>query len=69
MSLLFEITSAIGTVGLSTGITPGLSSIGKTVIILSMLIGRIGPLGIGVSLLKTEMEPNYRYSTTDIFIG
>ncbi len=69
MCVLFEITSAIGTVGLSTGITPGLSSTGKTLIILSMLIGRIGPLGIGVSLLKTEMEPNYRYSTTDIFIG
>ncbi|MBN2080411.1 MAG: Trk family potassium uptake protein [Spirochaetes bacterium] len=69
VSLLFETGSALGTVGLSTGITADLSSIGKVLIILSMFIGRIGPLGIGISLLKGGEEPGYKYSTTDIFIG
>lgn len=69
ISLLFETGSALGTVGLSTGITADLSSIGKVLITISMFIGRIGPLGIGISLLKSAEEPGYKYSTTDIFIG
>lgn len=69
VSLLFEAGSALGTVGLSTGITADLSSIGKVLITISMFIGRIGPLGIGISLLKNAEEPGYKYSTTDIFIG
>ncbi len=69
IALLFEVTSALGTVGLSTGITPGLSGPGKIVVILSMFIGRIGPLGIGISLFKRVNGPHYRYATTDIFIG
>ncbi|MBN2041084.1 MAG: Trk family potassium uptake protein [Spirochaetes bacterium] len=69
LNLLFEVTSALGTVGLSTGITAGLSSMGKIIIILSMFIGRIGPLGIGISLLNIRKEPDYKYSTTDVFIG
>lgn len=41
--ILFEELSAMGTVGLSLGLTPHLSSAGKCIIILSMLVGRIGP--------------------------
>lgn len=67
--LLFEVTSAIGTVGLSTGITTDLSITGKIIIIISMFIGRIGPLSIGISLFKNGDEVSYKYSTTDIFIG
>ncbi|HPB83145.1 MAG TPA: potassium transporter TrkG, partial [Spirochaetota bacterium] len=67
--LLFEVTSAIGTVGLSTGITADLSITGKIIIIVSMFIGRIGPLSIGISLFKNGDEASYKYSTTDIFIG
>ena len=43
---LFEIISAFGTVGLSTGITPGLSLGSKVLSILIMYIGRLGPLTI-----------------------
>lgn len=49
-SLLFEAASALGTVGLSTGITSQLSHIGKAVIITLMFIGRVGPLVFGLSL-------------------
>lgn len=50
MKLLFEEVSAFGTVGLSTGITPHLSPVGKSVIMVSMFIGRIGPLALAYSL-------------------
>jgi trk system potassium uptake protein TrkH len=51
LNLLFEITSAFGTVGLSTGITPSLSPLGKIVIILDMYLGRVGLVVFGLSLL------------------
>lgn len=46
MDVLFEITSAFGTVGLSTGITPGLCAGSKLLLIVIMYIGRLGPLTI-----------------------
>lgn len=48
--LLFEAASALGTVGLSTGITAQLTPIGKLILILLMFIGRVGPLTFGVAL-------------------
>jgi len=48
--LLFETASALGTVGLSTGITSLLSPIGKLVLIWLMFIGRIGPMAFGIAL-------------------
>lgn len=53
VDLLFEEISAFGTVGLSTGITSQLSNIGKSVIMASMFIGRIGPLALAYALIKT----------------
>jgi len=46
IQILFEVGSAFGTVGLSTGITPFLSNFGKVIIIMLMFIGKIGPLTI-----------------------
>ncbi len=48
--LLFEAASALGTVGLSTGITSQCTPIGKLILILLMFIGRLGPLTFGVAL-------------------
>lgn len=50
MDFLYEITSAIGTVGLSLGITPHLSSLGKFVVIICMFIGRLGPVTVAVAI-------------------
>jgi trk system potassium uptake protein TrkH len=50
---LFEAASALGTVGLSTGITASLSVIGKVVIIFLMFCGRLGPLTFGIALFFT----------------
>ncbi len=69
IQVLFEIISALGTVGLSLGITPYLSSVGKIVIISLMLIGRIGPLAIGFSLLGKQKEISFKYPKADIFVG
>jgi len=54
--ILFEQVSAFGTVGLSTGITPHLSRLGKLWIILSMFVGRLGPLTIAMSVLERKPD-------------
>lgn len=46
---LFEVISAIGTVGLSRGVTSSLSVVGKLIIILTMYIGRIGPITMALA--------------------
>ncbi|HBG76716.1 MAG TPA: H(+)-transporting ATPase, partial [Clostridiales bacterium] len=48
IQLLFEVVSAFGTVGLSTGITPDLGVLSKAIIILTMYIGRLGPLTVAM---------------------
>jgi trk system potassium uptake protein TrkH len=60
IQLLFETVSAFGTVGLSTGITAGLSDVGKVVIILLMFVGRIGPLTL---VLAVGTRPRTRLVT------
>jgi len=65
--ILFEATSAIGTVGLSTGITSELSTIGKFVIIALMYIGRVGVLTFGTALLAhTKKLHEQSVSETDL---
>jgi len=54
--LLFEVTSAIGTVGLSTGITSSLSDFGKAVLVLNMFLGRLGLLTFGLAILARRKE-------------
>ncbi len=50
--VLFEVASALGTVGLSTGVTGALSPVGKVLLILLMFIGRVGVLTFGFALLE-----------------
>ncbi|MBN2533037.1 MAG: potassium transporter [Spirochaetales bacterium] len=54
--LFFESTSAFGTVGLSLGITAGLSVIGKIIIIVTMLLGRVGLLIIMMNIFTSKDE-------------
>ena len=65
---LFEITSAFGTVGLSTGITPDLCDGSKLLSILIMYIGRLGPLTIA-SLWYFNKGERARYPDGNIAIG
>jgi len=68
-SILFEITSAFAGVGLSTGITSSLSVIGKIVITLTMLLGRVGPIAVGYSLVGRPQPINITYPKAEILIG
>jgi len=69
VNLLFETFSALGTVGLSTGITPGLSVAGRLIIPATMFGGRLGPLTF-VSVLTERQQPvEYRYPKGIIRIG
>lgn len=52
--IIFEATSALGTVGLSTGITSSLSALGKLIIIMLMFAGRVGPLSVGTALFSSK---------------
>ena len=66
---LFEIVSAFGTVGLSTGITSHLNTFGKVILISIMFIGRVGPLTL-VHLVKIrETTTDYQYAEENVMIG
>ena len=70
IELGFELVSAFGTVGLSRDLTPRLSDISKLLIMITMFVGRVGPLTITLALSK-EKNPKgrYIYPKEDILIG
>ncbi len=67
--ILFEVTSAFATTGLSMGLTPELSSVGKFLIALTMFAGRVGPLTIAFALAQRKQKEYYRYPKGKITIG
>ncbi len=67
--ILFEVVSAFGTVGLSLGITPKLSSLGKLIIISLMYMGRIGPLTVALLMAKQRPGKGYDLPTGKIVVG
>ncbi|MEF3312132.1 TrkH family potassium uptake protein [Paenibacillus sp. GYB004] len=69
MEVLFEVTSAFGTVGLSMGLTPELSALGKLIIILTMFIGRLGPLTLAFALSQKQSREKFRYLEEKVLIG
>ncbi len=69
VSVTFEAVSAFSTTGLSTGITNELSVQGKSIIILSMFIGRIGTLTLALALSSRVVSTNYKYPSAHLMIG
>lgn len=67
--LLFEVVSAVGTVGLSTGITPRLGGFAQVVLCVAMLLGRLGPLSMMVLLTRRHSRLTYRYPDEDVAVG
>jgi len=61
--------SAYGTVGLSAGVTPGLSVAGKLMIIACMFVGRLGPLAVALAVFKPLRRPAYEYAQEPLAIG
>ena len=69
MDILFEVCSAFGSVGLSMGLTPHLTDIGKVVIMILMFIGRVGITSFLLILGRKEKTDNYHYPKEKIIIG
>ncbi len=71
IKLLFEVVSAFGTVGLTTGITPSLCDTSKVLITITMFIGRLGPLTIMVALANARQanQATTKYIEDRVIIG
>lgn len=67
--VLFEVISAFGTVGLSTGITADLVPGAQAIIIALMFIGRVGVVTLAVALATNQMRRNYRYPEEKPIVG
>jgi trk system potassium uptake protein len=65
----FETISALSTVGLSTGITPGLSTGSKLVLCVAMFIGRVGPIALVFSVFESRGHVDYEFPEEDVVVG
>ena len=69
IALMFEAMSALATVGLSTGITPSLSTAGKLLLCVAMFAGRLGPLTVVYALQRRQTRVRYRFPEEAMRIG
>jgi trk system potassium uptake protein TrkH len=69
LEMFFEAMSAFGTVGLSTGVTPTLSPIGRVMIIITMFAGRVGPLTLVFAFARLSRKKAVRFTSERIMIG
>jgi trk system potassium uptake protein TrkH len=69
LGLLFEVVSALGTAGLSTGVTSQLNDGGKILIMALMFIGRLGPLTIALAIAQQKSRPTVSYAEEQVMIG
>ena len=65
----FEVASALGTVGLSTGLTPDLTDPGKVVIMLLMFVGCLGPISVFAALSWERPEQQLTYPYEEPLVG
>ena len=66
---LFESISAIGTVGLTLGLTPNLSTLSKVAVTLMMFAGRVGSMSVAMAMTKNRPQPKVRSVPEKILIG
>lgn len=69
LAVLYEATSAFGTVGLTTGITPELTSLGRWLIILTMFAGRVGPLSLAMAIWRRQVKANIHRPEEQVILG
>jgi len=70
LKYLFEVISAFGTVGLSMGVTPELSNPAKLALVLTMFVGRLGPLVVAAALSpRVSVGREFTYAEERIMIG
>lgn len=69
IAIIFEVSSAFGTCGASMGITPELSNIGKSLLIVLMFIGRVGILSFLLAIGGGEKKVDFHYPKERVIIG
>lgn len=69
LDTLYEMTSAIATVGLSRGLTGSLSPIGKLIVSLTMYLGRIGPITLALAFNSRKPAGNIAFAESKVIIG
>mgnify|MGYP003300790258 CR=1 FL=1 len=67
--LLFEVFSAMGTVGMTTGITRDLNTVSKIIVIFLMYAGRVGSISFAFALLEKRAQPAVQYPKESITVG
>jgi trk system potassium uptake protein TrkH len=68
LDVLFEVSSALGTVGLSRGLTGQLNEVGRAIIVIMMLAGKVGPLTVGLLFMAPRVA-RVRYAAGKVYIG
>jgi len=69
LQVLFESVSALGNVGLSTGITSSLTAGARILLSATMFAGRVGPLAIAMTFMSRPSPALYRYAQADLYVG
>ena len=69
LSIVFEVVSAYGTVGLSRGITGSLTDASKIIIVITMFLGRVGMITFLMAIIKKSVNTKYRYPSEEILIN
>jgi trk system potassium uptake protein len=69
IDFIFEVSSALGTVGLTTGLTTQLHDPGRLVLIILMFVGRLGPIGVFAALSGERREPGTRFASEEPLVG
>ena len=67
--IVFEVISAFGTVGLTLGITPDLSTFSKLLLIFTMFVGRLGPMTFALAIGETKKKALSKYPKENILVG
>ncbi len=68
-ALFFEVVSALGTVGLSVGVTESLTPPARLLVIVLMFLGRLGPLTVASALARRSREPDWKHAEEDVMVG
>lgn len=66
---MYEVVSAIGTVGLSRALTPNLNAAGRIIIIITMYLGRIGPISLACFFTKEDTKNQIRHAEGTFYVG